>query len=124
IFPDARHGSYRVISRALEKYDAVVHVWAEILTDYSLLKDAVERHAPGEFSPGDLERVHSWCSKQCSDALSHIEERAEAKAEAQDHPEGEPSNEDEAPRAIDGLDLEERATLDREDDTILLKLLQ
>lgn len=124
IFPDARNGSYRIISRALEKYDAVIHVWAEVLTDYSLLKETVEKHAPGEFTPGDLERVHAWCSKQCSEALAHVEEKSEA-TEAREPSDGEDvQSEDDAPRAIDGLDLEERATLDREDDTLLLRLLQ
>lgn len=142
IFPDVRIGSYRVIARALEKYNEVTHVWAELLTDYALLKDAFSRHAPGEFSPGDLERAHAWCSKQCSDALAEVEERAERteqnsegrseRAQSPDHSAEDRDEDrmdrsprdDDRPRAIDGLELEERATLDREDDTLLLRLLQ
>lgn len=117
IFPDVRNGSYRVIARALEKYNEVTHVWAEMLTDYTLLKDVFERYAPGEFNPGDLERAHAWCSKQCSDALVEAEDQAEVSDPGQTTDEG-------GPRAVDGLELEERATLDREDDTLLLRLLQ
>lgn len=121
IFPDVRNGSYRVISRAIEKYNEVTHVWAEMLTDYSLLKSVFERHAPGQFTPGDLERAHAWCSKQCSDALLEMEERSEVGGEA-----GETNTprDDDGPRAVDGLELDDRATLDREDDTLLLRLLQ
>lgn len=127
IFPDARNGSYRIIARALEKYDAVTHVWAEILTDYSLLKEAAQRYAPGEFTPNELERAHAWCSKQCSDALVEAEEKmeaSEASESAEPREREAPSEQEDGPRAIDGLELEERATLDREDDTLLLRLLQ
>ncbi len=117
LFPDARNGATRVLNRALEKYNDVTHVWAEVLTDYSLLKSAFDKYAPDQFSAGDLERAHAWCSKSCSDALSEAEDKA-------DGLESHTSGEDHEARAVDGLDLEERASLDREDDTLLLRLLQ
>lgn len=116
ILPDARVSALRLVGRALESLDDVSHVWAELLTDYSLLKRAFAPYG-SEVGPLDLERAHAWCSKQCSNALQYAEERLEGIEEQR------PSEDDEA-RAVDGLDLDDRPTLDREDDTLLLRLHQ
>lgn len=116
LLPAPRNNALRLIERELELLKDVSHIWAEILTDLSLMKDSFTVHAPGAFTTADIERVHSWCTKRCNHAIQEAEE----KAEGLEHSERDPDE----MRAVDGLDLDDRATLDREDDTILLKILQ
>ncbi len=116
-----RHTALRSLERAIERYGDVIHLWAELLTDLSVLKEGFSRLEPGAFRAGELERAHGWCARQCSRALAHVEQRREgAEPRARDRQD---DSEDEF-RAIDGLDLEERPALDREDDSLLLRLLQ
>jgi DNA helicase-2/ATP-dependent DNA helicase PcrA len=145
ILPAARHAAERAITEGLELAEDVGEVWADILTDRQGLRRGLERHAPGAFQAGELERALSWCIKQCSRAIAQVtdeDEAAESAAaasaaqeakrsewqEAGERNGGERSDEREVDtedfRAVDGLDIEERATLDREDDTLLLRLLQ
>ena len=70
-------------------------VFADLLTDRGLLREAADRWAPGEFSDAEIKRVHRWCTDQ-----HFIRE------------EGGGPNEHDKP------------TLDREDDTLLLRLWQ
>ena len=118
---NVRNRARRLLERELERLSDVSHIWAEMLTDLPLLKRSYEKYAPSEFAPGDIERAHAWCVKQCNAAISEAEEDDDRRSAQQ---EGEGSNEDDEVRAVDGLDIEERATLDREDDTLLLRLLQ
>ncbi len=111
-----KNKALKLLERELELLKDVSHIWAEMLTDLSLIKDSFGRHAPGAFIAADLERAHTWCVKGCNQAIAEAEEKAEGVEERSDP-------EDDY-RAVDGLDIDERATLDREDDTILLKLLQ
>ena len=111
-----KNKALKLLERELELLKDVSHIWAEMLTDLSLIKDSFGRHAPGAFIAADLERAHTWCVKGCNQAIAEAEEKSEGVEERSDP-------EDDY-RAVDGLDLDERATLDREDDTILLKLLQ
>ncbi|HSC86441.1 MAG TPA: ATP-binding domain-containing protein, partial [Polyangiaceae bacterium] len=144
IEPGARNTVLREVERELARFEDITHVWAELLTDLPLLKDTFGRLAPGQFLPQDLERAHSWMNRQCSRVLTELEEkleRAAERADAAEAAEARPSrrerdadeesvpNEDRRDdeddyRAVDGLDLEDRATLDREDDALLLRLLQ
>ncbi len=39
----------------------VLAEWAGLLTDRAALADGFGRHAPGLFSPGQLEDIHRWC---------------------------------------------------------------
>ena len=117
IDPKSRLPMLRAIERSLENYRDVSHIWADLLTDRNFIKTAFEQEAPGALSQGELERAHSWCTTHCSRAISEAEERSEGRDE------GRSTNEDDY-RAIDGLDLEDRPTLDHEDDTLLLRLLQ
>lgn len=145
IEPTARNTVLRVIEKELERLDDVTFLWAELLTDLPLLKKSFEKYAPGAFAPADLERAHAWNTKQCSRVITELEERLEREQEDEgrekdpDEKERKPKRvrsddgdeeftrsleEDDEFRAVDGLDLEDRATLDREDDTLLLRLLQ
>jgi len=70
-------------------------VFEETLTDRGLLMDAVARWAPGAFSESEIIKVHRWCSDQ------HFIRFDGAGPNDQDVP-----------------------TLDREDDTLLLRVFQ
>jgi DNA helicase-2/ATP-dependent DNA helicase PcrA len=39
----------------------VIGEWASLLTDRAALGDGFGRHAPGLFSPGQLDDIHRWC---------------------------------------------------------------
>lgn len=127
---DVRMRARRLLDRGLERTSEISHVWAETLTDLSLMRRVFQEHAPGEFLPVEIERVHAWCVKQCGAAIAQVERDEDAETSeptARDAEESHPvSDEDqeEEVRAIDGLDIDEHATLDREDDTLLLRLLQ
>lgn len=150
----------RELERARARSQDVVSLWADLLTDRKLLGEGFERLAPGQFTSGELDRVHAWCVKHVTRAVSDAEERLEAQAATEERRglrgkrEGKPREDggersetvidaeeiglprrrdpdsDGSPRelgfdeGIDGQDLEERPTLDREDDTLLLRLLQ
>jgi len=135
ILPNARHAAERIISDGLELADDIGEVWADLLTDREALRRGLEQHCPGDFQGPELERALAWCIKQCGRALAHgVDEEDEEQApppaptpsewhEAAEPGESRDSDADDF-RAVDGLDLDERATLDREDDTLLLRLLQ
>jgi DNA helicase-2/ATP-dependent DNA helicase PcrA len=72
----------------------VIQDWADLLTDREALGRAFEIHAPTEFSEGELDRVHEWCSE----AVGRVIERED--------------------------DADEPTTLDSEDNAILLRLHQ
>src|SRR5690606_8310540 len=135
ILPAARHAAERIIGEGLELASDVAEVWADLLTDREALRRGFETHAPGAFQRQELERALAWCIKQCGRALAQATEQEERDDAAPTVPApdkwreagefgDEPEPEGDDFRAIDGLELEERATLDREDDTLLLRLLQ
>jgi DNA helicase-2/ATP-dependent DNA helicase PcrA len=72
----------------------VVGEWANLLTDRAALGAGFERHAPGAFSPGQLEDIHRWCVDR--DRL----------------------------RTGGGDDDDEPYALDAEDDALLLRIYQ
>jgi DNA helicase II / ATP-dependent DNA helicase PcrA len=80
----------------------VVAEWAAMLTDRAALGAGFERHAPGVFSPGQLDDVHRWCVER---------ERLRAAGTG--------------PRvaASDGGE-DERFALDAEDEALLLRIYQ
>ncbi|MBN2714984.1 MAG: ATP-binding domain-containing protein [Deltaproteobacteria bacterium] len=91
------------LQRMGEVTDDVVNDWADLFTDKRQLKHMFETHAPAEFTEAELERVHQWCTdsyKKIFDEMDAVEEEA------------------------GDIEEEDRATLDREDDVILLRLFQ
>ncbi len=127
---NVRMRARRVLKREHERLSDVSHVWAEMLTDLQLLRRTYQEHAPGEFTSGELERVHAWCVKICTAAIAQSEQDEDAESETRDkgnpeeHKRAEDEDAEDEVRAIDGLDIEEKAVLDREDDSLLLRLLQ
>ncbi len=172
--PATRHTLAREIDRAGARAKDPVGVWADLLTDRRLLGEGFARLAPGDFTDGDLDRVHAWCVRHVTRALTELEERAEAREEAQAR--GEEKREErkaarerlddeerkaarerfdedvaelreaerderKSPRdaddegneggvelgydeGVDRRELDEKATIDREDDTLLLRIVQ
>jgi len=142
---DVRVGVERTCRALLKSTRDVPTVWAELLSDRTALGDAVGRLAPGNFTPGELDRVVAWCSARSAEIVGEIETRKEERDErrvAGDDEGGEKrqkrgkrdedtaerdeeeDDDDEMRRGIDGMDISETAKLDHEDDTIFLRLHQ
>ena len=113
----------RIAGRALADARDVPSAWADVLTDKAALRKILDEHAPGAFTPGELERAHAWCAKNSSAILAEFE--AEAKPGGLVDGSDDDGDDDPSPRAgIDGRALEDRARLDTEDDALLLLLHQ
>jgi DNA helicase-2/ATP-dependent DNA helicase PcrA len=124
---DAKLRVERAVRAGLERARDPVSVWADLLTDRESLGSAFERHAPGEFTPGELDRAHKWCAQHSILALMQAEEEAERGERPQRRRGGGDSHtqdRDESHQGVDGYHVDEGAVLDREDDTLLLRLLQ
>jgi len=140
---DARVGLERVARAALRDARDVVANWSELLSDRQVLGGYLAKLAPGEFTEGELDRAHAWCSARVAEAVADIENRneeralrREAKKEGEEprppknldqEPEPEAEEDDEhsgRQRGVDGADLNEGAKLDLEDDTLILRLSQ
>jgi DNA helicase-2/ATP-dependent DNA helicase PcrA len=138
----------RELRRALKKSQDVVGAWSELVTDRSALARAAERHAPGEFTSGEIAQVHEWCSAQTALVLLDTERSEEAaqlaleakqqgeaptpraKQEEQSGFETRAETDTDTDSAFEGGDevLEPEqpleAQLDQEDDTLLLRFHQ
>ncbi len=106
-----------LMDRHLRNARDVVTVWAELLSDLPFLEQGLGRHAPGVFTARELAQAHSWCSARTSELLTEMEDKL-------DDEDSDSSGDDDRRQGVDGLDIEERASLDREDDTLLLRLCQ
>ena len=137
---DVRVGIERGCKALLKSTRDVSTTWAELLSDRSALGAAVDKLAPGSFTPGELDRVVGWCSARSAEIVGEIETRREERAESrahdddgvkkrsrkddEEHEREEEDDDDEMKRGIDGFDIAEDAKLDPEDDTLLLRLHQ
>jgi DNA helicase-2/ATP-dependent DNA helicase PcrA len=161
--PATRHTLAREVDRALARAKDAISAWADLLTDRKLMGEGFARLAPGDFTESELDRVHAWCVRHVTRAVTDIEERAEAREDAASRDPGreEPKlkrrerhdddvaeireeaaeervrerrdKHDDEPdtgpelgydEGIDGRELEEKSTIDREDDTLLLRFVQ
>lgn len=134
---NARVGIERTVREGLKRADDVVAIWADLLSDRGALGAQFAQHAPGEFTEAQLDRAHKWCAGQAALAMFESEEHIEQgtrqqslrqrkpKRDAKRDAKQETVDEGDISRSgIDGRDVEEGATLDREDDTLLLRLMQ
>jgi DNA helicase-2/ATP-dependent DNA helicase PcrA len=131
---DVRIAIERVAGEALREARDVVAAWADLLTDVGALTSAFSARAPEMLSSGDLGRAVAWCTARCGEVLGALE--AEATPATEDEPVEPPAGEisdleeaaseaEDAPtRGVDGREVEEIVTLDREDDALLLLLHQ
>jgi DNA helicase-2/ATP-dependent DNA helicase PcrA len=130
---DSRVALERVVRIGLEQARDIPGSWAELLSDRRALEAILTRVAPGEFSAVDFDRALAWCISRCAQLLSGLDEQAEPSPDGHDHRsrraaatalEGGADDDPEVLQGIDGQALEEPVLLDREDDSILLRLIQ
>ena len=108
-----RHAVGRICQRWSSRTKDVVTAWADLVTDRKRLTDTFARWAPDALSDKQIEWAHSWCSRHSTRALMAYEEALEEDDESHTRSVG-----------VDGLDEDEPAALDREDDALLLRLFQ
>ncbi len=114
----ARHALERVVGEARREARDVVGVWSELLTDRGALARGFAKHAPGVFTERELDEAHAWCAARCPEAVVFREEQLHG--ESRDERE----ERDEHGVGIDGVEEVREVTIDREDDTLLLRLVQ
>lgn len=117
---DERVALERTIKRGLSQAGDVVTHFADLVTDRQALGRIFTKHAPGEFSEGDLDRAHAWCAARAGDVVGEVDARREGGHGKEQDESERPENS----RGVDGAELEVGPTLDREDDTLLLRLIQ
>jgi len=127
--PNIRLVLEREVRAGLDHAQDVLGVWSDLLSDRTALGEAFAMHAPGAFSDTELDRVHQWCTAHCADVTVDADEERERAAARQDHHQGARHDhghdgEYDHSHGIDGRSLDEQPTLDREDDTLLLRLYQ
>lgn len=120
-----RHAVERATAE-LERKTDVVAAWAELLTDRPRLTEALDKHAPGEWTEGQLSVALRWCVARCGDVIWAVEEDTQThEDEAQREKDGAPEPEKlESDVGIDGQAERREVLLDWEDDTLLLRLYQ
>jgi DNA helicase-2/ATP-dependent DNA helicase PcrA len=112
-------------TKALFERASVVTIWSELLTDRTRLFELFEKHAPGALTHSNVEAIFRWCSQRCSAAIAEMEEREEKKEEREERSDDAPEEErDEYETGIDGQEEKAVASLDWEDDALLLRLYQ
>ena len=121
-----------IVKRGLAEARDVVTHFSDLLTDREALGRVFAEHAPGALSGPELDRAHAWCTARIGELLSELEAREDREPEqarkrgrgrADEH-RGSDERNPEAHHGVDGREVEDGATLDREDDTILLRLVQ
>jgi DNA helicase-2/ATP-dependent DNA helicase PcrA len=134
---DVRVTLERAASDGLKDARDVVAAWADLLSDREALGRAFAEHAPGAFSEAELGRAHAWCGARIGELLNALDTAADER-EAEEHApaakkKAAPKRDDDGDadagelaitHGIDGRVVEEAAALDREDDTLLLRLWQ
>ncbi len=122
-FGDDWLGRQRLVNHLLEHhaeleqpYLLAQSVWEEAFLDLKRLREAMERLAPGAFSPGQLEEVRNWAFRTYAGLEDY---RA---WQSQRHEPAEEEEEGEAPAADGKNEPVPVARVDREDDTLLLLL--
>ena len=120
-----RHAIERETSE-FERYADVTSTWSELLTDRDALVAGLERHAPGEWTDGQIAAAFRWCVARCGEVTAALEENEEDRRERRDkRDEPAPVREAlESETGIDGLSETDAVLLDWEDDALLLRLYQ
>ncbi len=132
---DVRLALEHLTAEGLREARDVVTAWAELLTDRTNLERAFAEKAPELLASGDLARAVAWCAARTAEVQRELDAHeaepppdqtpeASPSAAAPTDAEEEPAEEDDLSHGVDGHAIEELATLDREDDTLLLRLYQ
>lgn len=117
-----RAGAYAADPRARKDSRGVLHFWADFLTDFDAIQAAFARSPDPELGPDQLKRAWRWCADRCPAVLElDPGDRAERKAAAE---EPEPDDEDNLGADAKAIGPDDRATLDPEDDALLVRAYQ
>jgi DNA helicase-2/ATP-dependent DNA helicase PcrA len=120
-----RHAVDRAVGRGKAIAMDVPTAWSELLTDLSAMSAAYEDSG---ISAAELKSAHAWCSRKCPLTVASLEEtlatEREGRLKGKSQPPPPPRDDDDRSQGIDGAAEVERPMLDREDDTILLRLYQ
>ena len=109
-------------ARARKDSRAVLWLWAEVLTDEKRVLAAFEAKPDPEFPLEQVRRAWRYCADRCPAVLElDPGDRAERRAAMDERPEG---DDDELRGADDQEIRDDRATLDPEDDALLLRAYQ
>ncbi|HEY6561476.1 MAG TPA: ATP-binding domain-containing protein [Polyangiaceae bacterium] len=137
---DQRVALERIVREGLAQSRDVLGAWSDILTDRQALSAAFGGHPLKTLSEPELDRAHAWCAARAAEVIVEADERAEMSSEPEGRrgkkrPSNPPRERDTRDRddeqddrylreGVDGQSIEQVAQLDREDDTLLLKLWQ
>jgi DNA helicase II / ATP-dependent DNA helicase PcrA len=126
---DARVGLEQTVTDGLRKCRDLLTVWADVLSDLPRLSRYFSQYAPGTFSNSELARAHEWCVARCSRIVGEIESVSDqgggdTSLTGSLNSRSEDEFDDDRGYGIDGKELDESTALDREDDTLLLRLHQ
>lgn len=105
----------------------VLFFWADLLTNLDQILEAFAKEPDPEFSETDIRRAWRWCSDRCPAVLDlDPGDRHDRKAAAQDESVEPDGIDDERKRGVDdrGIEEDDRARLDPEDDALLLRAYQ
>ncbi|MBI2895447.1 MAG: ATP-binding domain-containing protein [Deltaproteobacteria bacterium] len=125
------HVATRTVALLRRHVRDVVGEWAEALTDREALREAFDREDPGGVSDADLDGLVRWGTARAQ--LFDPDAPAEAprpspgrEAEEDPEPRDEPGDDDDPHLGVDGVrdEDEERPLLDREDEALLLRIVQ
>jgi DNA helicase-2/ATP-dependent DNA helicase PcrA len=109
--------------RMLRRLRDLLADWGEILTDRTLLTEAVQRLYPGTFTARQLDAVCSWCSQQCDDPTPTTPRKPDRRRRGEEEQQGRAENNPYI--SLDGQDEREvlvAGRLDPPDDSLLLYL--
>ncbi|APR84337.1 UvrD/Rep helicase family protein [Minicystis rosea] len=118
-----RAAAFTANPRSRKDSRGVLHFWAELLTDLDAIQAAFAKTPDPELSPDQIKRAWRWCADRCPAVLElDPGDRAERKAAA----DAEPDRDDEDNLGADAKALgpDDRATLDPEDDALLVRAYQ
>ncbi|HTU63790.1 MAG TPA: 3'-5' exonuclease, partial [Polyangiales bacterium] len=110
-----------------ERYGDVTSTWSELLTDRDALVAGLERHAPGEWTEGQIAAAFRWCVQRCGEITAALEDNEEDVREKKREKRDEPApvrEKLEIETGIDGQSETDVVLLDWEDDALLLRLYQ
>jgi DNA helicase-2/ATP-dependent DNA helicase PcrA len=119
---EERAAAYAADARTRKDSHGVLHFWADLLTDLDGALAAFERARDPEFGADQVKRAFRWCADRCPAVLDlDPGDRAERKAAL-----AEEAAEDDEGLGADAKAVgpDERATLDAEDDALLVRAYQ
>ncbi len=127
---ETRHPLERVLDKWSARASDIGAAWADMLTDRDLAREVFAAYGDTTMTVQEIDSAVAWCGRRCSPILSYREDRNERAQARMEQDEGQSSfddDEDEVDpmRPVDGRDdIDDKPRLDREDDAILLRMMQ